>query len=138
MAEFMQLDIVTPSRSVLSRQVEEIIAPGLLGEFGVLIGHTPFLTVLKPGRIMARAEDRDILVSVDAGSVEVTGNRVIVLAENAELAEDIDLKEVRAEIEMLEDKLKEIDKDDPDFKKVKDRLAKNRVRERVAETTIVK
>ncbi len=137
MAEYMQLDIVTPEKSILSRKVTEVVAPGSEGEFGVLYGHTPFLTTLKPGRILAKTEDRDILIAVSGGFAEVTANKIIVLAESAQLAEDINLQEVRAELEMLEDKFKGMDKDDPDYYKVQDRMAKTRVRVKVAETSIL-
>ncbi|MEW6114526.1 MAG: F0F1 ATP synthase subunit epsilon, partial [Thermodesulfobacteriota bacterium] len=49
MAKKFKVEVVTPQGVVLDKEVEEIIAPGVMGEFGVLIGHTPMLTFIKPG-----------------------------------------------------------------------------------------
>jgi len=134
MAEFMQLDVVTPERAVLSRKVEEVVAPGSAGEFGVLFGHTPFLTTLKPGQVLARTEDRDIYLAVGGGFAEVTGNRVIILAETADLAEDIDMATVTKDLETAQEMLKQVEKDDPEYTKWQDRLIKAEVKIKVAET----
>ena len=134
MAEnFMQLDVVTPEKAVLSRLVEEVIAPGSAGEFGVLIGHTPFLTTLKPGQVIAKAEDRDIYMAVGGGFAEIIGNRVIILAESAVLAEDIEAEAVKVEIEQAEEKLKGLSKDDPDYPKWELKHRKAEVKLRVLE-----
>ena len=136
MAEnFMQLDVVTPEKAVLSRMVEEVIAPGSAGEFGVLIGHTPFLTTLRPGQLIAKAEDRDIYMAVGGGFAEIIGNRVIVLAESAVLAEDINEQEVKAELEQAEQKIKGLDKDDPDFNKWDGKIRKAEVKLKVLENS---
>ncbi|HPX18059.1 MAG TPA: ATP synthase F1 subunit epsilon [Deltaproteobacteria bacterium] len=112
---YMQLDVVTPEKSVLSRKVTEVIAPGSAGEFGVLIGHTPFLTTLKSGQVIAKTEDRDIFLAVSGGFAEVTSSRVIILAESAVLADDIDEKMVQADLEQAQDKLRGLSKEDPDY-----------------------
>ncbi len=134
MAEYMQLDVVTPERSVLSRKVEELVAPGSIGEFGVLYGHTPFLTTLKAGQILARTEDREIYLAVSGGFAEVTGNRVIILAETADLADDIDLEETKKDLQLAQERLKGLDKEDPEYSKWADREARAQVKIRVFET----
>ena len=113
--QYMQLDVVTPEKSVLSRKVTEVIAPGSAGEFGVLIGHTPFLTAVKAGQVIAKTEDRDIFLAVSGGFAEVTSSRVIILAESAVLADDIDEKMVQADLEQAQDKLRGLSKEDPDY-----------------------
>ncbi len=134
MAEnYMQLDVVTPEKAVLSRMVEEVIAPGSAGEFGVLIGHTPFLTTLKPGQLIAKAEDRDIYMAVGGGFAEIIGNRVIILAESAFLAEDIVVEDVKAELEQAEQKIKGLDKDDPEYTKWDLKMRKAEIKLRVQE-----
>jgi F-type H+-transporting ATPase subunit epsilon len=131
--EYMQLDVVTPEKAVLSRKVVEVIAPGSSGEFGVLIGHTPFLTTLKPGQIIAKAEDRDIYMAVGGGFAEIIGNRVIILAESAILAEDIEAEAVKAEIDQAEEKLKGLSKDDPEYQRWESKHRKAEVKLRVME-----
>jgi len=131
--EYMQLDIVTPEKAVLSRKVTEVIAPGSAGEFGVLLGHTPFLTTLKPGQIIAKAEDRDIYMAVGGGFAEVISDRVIILAESAILAEDVDTDAVKKELDQAEEKLKGLSKEDADYAKWDSRVRKAEVKLRVVD-----
>ena len=56
MAERLELKVITPSRVVISEEVDEVIAPGELGEFGVLPGHVPFITLLMPGELKYRKD----------------------------------------------------------------------------------
>ena len=131
--EYMQLDVVTPEKAVLSRKAIEVVAPGSQGEFGVLIGHTPFLTTLKAGQIIVKTEDRDIYVAVGGGFAEVIANRVIILAETADMAEDIDAAEVKAEIEQAHEKLRGLGRDDPEYIRWETRLHRAEVKLRVLE-----
>ena len=96
----MLLEIVAPSRQVVrSEHVDEVIAPGSEGEFGVLPGHTPFLTTLKVGMLSYREGTAWHHLAVDWGYAEVGPNRVIILAEGADRASEIDLDEARLEKE---------------------------------------
>jgi F-type H+-transporting ATPase subunit epsilon len=131
--EYMQLDVVTPEKAVLSRKALEVVAPGSQGEFGVLIGHTPFLTTLKPGQIIVKTEDRDIYLAVGGGFAEIISNRVIILAETADMAEDIVVEEVKAEIDQAHEKLREYGRDDPEYTKWENRLVRAEVKLRVFE-----
>ena len=131
--EYMQLDVVTPEKAVLSRKALEVVAPGSQGEFGVLIGHTPFLTTLKPGQIIVKTEDRDIYLAVGGGFAEVISNRVIILAETADVAEDIVAEEAKAEIDQAHEKLREYGRDDPEYTKWENRLVRSEVKLRVFE-----
>jgi F-type H+-transporting ATPase subunit epsilon len=131
--EYMQLDVVTPEKAVLSRKALEVVAPGSQGEFGVLIGHTPFLTTLKPGQIIVKTEDRDIYLAVGGGFAEVISNRVIILAETADLAEDIIAEDAKAEIDQAHEKLREYGRDDPEYTKWEKRLVRAEVKLRVFE-----
>jgi len=131
--EYMQLDVVTPEKAVLSRKALEVVAPGSQGEFGVLIGHTPFLTTLKPGQIIVKTEDRDIYLAVGGGFAEIISNRVIILAETADMAEDIVVEEVKAEIDQAHEKLREYGRDDPEYTKWENRLGRAEVKLRVFE-----
>jgi F-type H+-transporting ATPase subunit epsilon len=131
--EYMQVDVVTPERAVLSRKAFEVVAPGSQGEFGVLIGHTPFLTTLKPGQIIVRTEDRDIYLACGGGFAEVISNRVIILAETADMAEDLKIEEVREELEQAREKLRQFGKDDPEGEKWEKRLYRAEIKQRVLE-----
>jgi F-type H+-transporting ATPase subunit epsilon len=131
--EYIQLDVVTPEKAVLSRKAIQVIAPGSQGEFGVLIGHTPFLTTLKPGQIIVETEDRDIYLAVGGGFAEVIGNRVIILAETADLADDIITDEVKAELELAQEKLRQLNKQDPEYPKWDNRWRRAEVKLKVVE-----
>ena len=96
MAEKLKLDLVTPYRHVLSQEVDEVTAPGTLGEFGVLPGHTPLLTTLRIGELTYKQGQEVFHVAVNWGYVEVENDVVTVLVETAEPADQIDLERARA------------------------------------------
>jgi F-type H+-transporting ATPase subunit epsilon len=86
----MQFELATPTRPLVSAEVDEVVAPGLEGYFGVLPGHAPLLATLGAGEVMYRQGRQESYVAVSGGFAEVTGDRVIVLAECAERPEEID------------------------------------------------
>ena len=87
----LRLEIVTPDQVVLSTDVDYVGAPGVDGEFGVLAGHIPLLTALSIGTLLYRINDIDNLVFVAGGFAEIANNKVTILAQAAELAENIDI-----------------------------------------------
>ncbi len=86
-----QLDVVTPERLIVSEEVTELVAPGSEGYFGVLPGHVPFITTLKIGELTYWKGRDERHLAVSWGYVEVQGDKVIVLAETVERAEEIDV-----------------------------------------------
>jgi F-type H+-transporting ATPase subunit epsilon len=91
-----RLEVVTPTRHLVSEGVEEMTAPGTEGEFGVLVGHTPYLTELGVGEIMYKIGTEERFVAVRRGFAEVTLDKVTVLAEEAEFPAEIDLTAAEA------------------------------------------
>lgn len=85
------LEVVTPQRLVVSEMVEEIIAPGSEGYFGVLGGHLPFMATLRSGEVAYRTEAGWRHLVVSWGYAEVRQDKMILLAETAEKAEEIDV-----------------------------------------------
>ena len=85
------LEVVTPQRLIISEEVEELVAPGQEGSFGVWPGHTPFMTTLKIGEFSYTRGRKERFLAVNWGYVEVRPDKVIVLAESAERPEEIDL-----------------------------------------------
>lgn len=94
-AEKIDLEIVTPERLVLGETVDEVILPGSEGYLGVLPGHAPLLTALGVGEVSYRAGERWRHLAVSGGFAEVLRDRVSVLAETCERAEEIDLERAR-------------------------------------------
>ena len=100
-----KLDVVTPDRPVVSDEVTELIAPGSEGYFGVLPGHTPFITTLGIGELTYwRGKDQRHL-AVTWGYAEVRGDRVVILAESAERAEEIDVERAERARRRAEERL---------------------------------
>jgi len=86
----MLFELATPARMLVTAEVDEIVAPGSEGYFGVLPGHAALLTTLGSGEVSYRSEQREHFLAVTGGFAEVRGERVIILAENAELPGEID------------------------------------------------
>ena len=81
----MKLEVVTPKGTAVEAEVNEVTAPGVAGEFGVLPGHTPFLTALREGRLSWRGPGGEGTLSIGPGFCEVDGkDRVIVLTQQAD------------------------------------------------------
>jgi len=105
MAKQLLLEIVTPDRKVLSQEVEYVGAPGVQGEFGVLPNHIPFLSSLGVGSLYYKSAGKTFYVFVAGGFCEVQGEKVTVLAEVAEKAEEIDMERARKARERAEQRL---------------------------------
>ena len=86
----MKLDLATPTRMLVSGEVDEVVAPGVEGYFGVLPGHAALLTTLGNGAVTYRAGRDEKHLAVLGGFAEVQPDRVIILAEVAEAPEEID------------------------------------------------
>jgi F-type H+-transporting ATPase subunit epsilon len=109
----LTLEIVTPERRVLSVECDEVRAPGAAGGFGIRRDHTPFMTQLEPGRLTYVEGGREHHYAVGGGYLQVADNHVIVLADSAEPAEQIDVERAkRAFAESQERVLKMTEQDE--------------------------
>ena len=112
MPEPFTFDLVSPEKLLLSEDVEMVVVPGAEGDFGVLIGHAPLISALRPGVIntyTGTTVEKRIFVA--GGFAEVTGERCTVLAEEAMPVEDIDPAEAEARIASAREGLGEADND---------------------------
>ena len=132
MAEKLKLELVTPYKRVLSEEVDEVTAPGAIGEFGVLPDHTPLLTTLKIGELAYKKEGQTYYVAVNWGYVEVENNVMNVLVETAEPADQIDLERAQAALGRAEQALKTLSDDDKNFKIMEAALERAIIRVQVA------
>jgi F-type H+-transporting ATPase subunit epsilon len=105
MADTIQLEIVTPERLVVNATAEEIQIPGKSGYLGVLPGHAPLITELSVGEISYRAGSDVKRLAVAWGFAEVLPNKVTILAETAEKAEEIDVNRAQAAKRKAEEEL---------------------------------
>ena len=101
----LQLDIVTPDQLILSSPVDYVGAPGIEGEFGVLPGHVPFLSALSTGALHYKTDGKMHHVFVSGGFAEVSENKVTILAESAEQADNIDFTRAEAARKRAEQRL---------------------------------
>jgi F-type H+-transporting ATPase subunit epsilon len=92
----IRLEFVTPERTIVHDDVDEVVLPGEEGDFGVLPGHAPLLALLRIGPMWYRKGADKAFAFVAGGFAEVVGDRVTVLAQIAERAEDIDLARAEA------------------------------------------
>ena len=122
MASKIKLELVTPERLLVSEEVDEIIAPGYEGEFGVLPEHTQYLAILSIGVLRYRKGDEVRKVAVGGGFAEVTPDRVVVLADVGEKAEEIDVDRARRAHERAEDAIKDLSLDDTSYFKMRGAL----------------
>ena len=101
----IHLEIVTAERQVYSEDVDIVIAPGIDGELGILPRHSPLLTVLKPGEIRVRKSGEESSIAVSGGFREVLGNKVTILADTAEYAEEIDLERAEEALKRAQERV---------------------------------
>lgn len=126
------LEVVTPDKLLLSKQVDQVTAPGSEGDFGVLPGHCHFLSMLRIGELQYRISERIEYMSVLWGFAEVTPRKVLILAEVAEKAEDIDVERAQATVAKAEEQL-ERGGLPSEVEEAKISLAKARLRQKVVD-----
>lgn len=98
----LKLEIVTPEKRVLDADVDSVTVPTATGEAGILPNHAPLISALKPGVLSYSSKGTTEKFAVGGGFVEVNGNKVAVLADSAETAEEIDVAAARADRETAE------------------------------------
>ena len=100
------LEVITPDRSIFRGEATSLSAPGTNGGFQILYDHAPFLSTLEVGRMTIKNTDgSDFVIATSGGFVEVRRNRVVVLVEAAERADEIDVERARAARERAEQRL---------------------------------
>ena len=122
----LKLSIVTPERLVLNEEVDQVNVPGVEGDLGILYDHAPLLTTMRAGRfsyeLLGEKGRETIHMFVSGGYLEVTDNRVIVLAEAVEFLDEIDKERAKASLVKAEEALANADLSDDEFTEAQDRL----------------
>jgi len=128
----LHLEVITPEKVIVNEDVDAIVAPGSLGEFGVLIEHIPFLSGIIPGELRYTSGDKTEALSVTSGFAEVSDNKVSVLVDAAERSHDIDFERSRQAMERARERLgKDRGTGDIDFLRAEIALKKAIVRIKV-------
>ncbi|HEX9661112.1 MAG TPA: F0F1 ATP synthase subunit epsilon [Candidatus Binatia bacterium] len=132
MADKIRLRVVTPSRMLLDEDVDEVTAPGELGEFGVLPNHISFLTTLVPGELSYKQASSKKTLAVGGGYAEVLDNVMTVLAPAAEFADEIDSARAQRAKERAEKLMAELNREEKDWEMAEAALKRALVRLQVA------
>ena len=122
----IQLSVVTPERLVLTEEVDQVNIPGVEGDLGILYDHAPILTTMRAGRfsyeLLGEKGKETIQMIVSGGYLEVTDNRVIVLAEAVEFLDEVNKDRAKTSLAKAEEALANTDLSDDEFTEAQDRL----------------
>jgi F-type H+-transporting ATPase subunit epsilon len=129
----LRLEIVTVERLLYSKDVDMVIAPGIEGQLGILPRHAPLLTALTYGELRVKRDDEEEAFAISGGFMEVQPDRVVVLADTAERAEEIDLERAQAARLRAEERLRVQTQERVDFARAEAALRRSLTRIKVAE-----
>ena len=130
----LHLEIVTPAKIMVSQDVDVVVAPGSLGEFGVLEGHVPFLSGIVPGELRYTVDNKTEYLAVTSGFAEVSDDNVSILVDAAEKASDIDVDRAKQAVERASERLaKDRSAEELDFIRAEAALKRAMMRIKVAE-----
>ena len=101
------LEVITPDKVLVSKEVDMVVAPGVEGEFGVLEDHAAFLSGIVPGELRYTVDGKTEYCAVMEGFAEVSNNKVSVLVDAAEKAEDIDVERAKKALERAQRRLEQ-------------------------------
>lgn len=130
------LEIVTPERKVYAQEVDSISVKGVEGELGILAGHIPLVTPLQIAPLKIKANGQEHWIAIHGGFLEVRSDKVVVLAESAEMPEDIDLERAKAAKIRAEQRISMADRskrDQIDFRRAELSLQRSITRIKVSE-----
>lgn len=102
----IKLEITTAERLVFAEDVNIVMAPGIEGQLGILPHHTPLMTMLMPGELIARKDGQEFSMCITGGFLEVRPDKVVVLADACERAEEIDAERAEEARKRAEERLK--------------------------------
>jgi len=129
----LKCEIVAAERILFSDDVDVVLAPGVEGHLGILPQHAPLITALQPGELIVRKGDSEEVFVVGGGFMEVAHNKVTVLADTAERADEIDMERALAAKQRAEARLAERRDEDVDYARVEADLRRALARLHVAE-----
>ncbi|MGH7800788.1 MAG: ATP synthase F1 subunit epsilon [Thermodesulfobacteriota bacterium] len=133
MADKILLEVVTPSMLALKEEVDEVVAPGKLGEFGVLPGHVPFITLLMPGDLRYTKGGVERTYIISGGVAEVREDKVNILTDSVEDPAIIHIESARMELEAILEELKNFGGNKKEFEELNRRLRLAQARASVKE-----
>ena len=122
MSQKLKLSVVTPQKQLISEEVDQVNAPGSEGDFGILYDHAPFLTNLRSGQLSYENDGESKTLVIGGGYLEVTDNRVTILAETGEFVHEIDRERAERARSQAEEKLSNPDLSEEEFSETQKKL----------------
>ena len=101
----LRLDIITAERHVFADDVNAVVAPGIEGQLGILPHHAPLMTILQPGELLIRKDNEETYMALTGGFLEVRPDKVVILADTCERAEEIDVSRAEEAKSRAEERL---------------------------------
>ena len=127
------LEIVTPEKVLVSQEVDMVVVPGTEGQFGILPEHINFLSGIVQGELHFESNNSTQYMSVNAGFAEVSANKVSILVDSAEMADQIDIERAQKSMDRAKERLaQEREKEDIDFLRAEIALQRALIRLKVA------
>ena len=122
MSQKLILTVVAPEKELVSEEVDQVNAPGSEGDFGVLYDHAPILTNLRSGQLSYENDGESTALVISGGYLEVTDNRVTILAETGEFLHEIDRERAERARSQAEEKLSNPDLSEEEFSETQKKL----------------
>ena len=122
MSQKLTLTVVTPEKQLVSEQVDQVNAPGSEGDYGVIYDHAPILTNLRSGHLSYENDGETTALVISGGYLEVTDNRVTILAETGEFLHEIDRERAERARSQAEEKLSNPDLSEEEFSETQKKL----------------
>jgi F-type H+-transporting ATPase subunit epsilon len=132
MAQRLNVTVVTPEKNVQRGEVDQVVAPSVMGQVGILPNHRPLLAALKPGIVELWSGTSAQRLAISGGFIEVQDDNVELLVDTAERAEEVDLERAKAALAKAEEALKTASPLDPEYPELLSRVEKSRVRLQLA------
>ena len=125
----LNIKLITPAKTVLEEEVDEVVADTKDGQITILANHTPLVSILKPGELIIRIDKKDKPLAIAGGVIEMFNNTLVILADTAEHVDDIDLERAEKRARELVEKLKDKEKLDINtYNNLEYMLARDRAR----------
>jgi len=135
----IKFKIVTPERTVFEDNIDQVTLPTAMGEITILPNHRSYIANLVPGELMIKKDKEEILMSISGGFIEFNKNELVILADTAERAEEIDIKRAEEGRERAEKiKAQAVSMDEEEFARVAAAIQKESARIRVAKKHLTK
>jgi F-type H+-transporting ATPase subunit epsilon len=129
----LKCEVVSAERLLFSQDVDEILAPGVNGQLGILPSHAPLITALQSGELVVRWDDQEESFAIGGGFLEVLHDKATILADSAERADEIDIERATAAKARAEERLAQRSVEDFDYARAEASLRRALARLRAAE-----